>query len=154
MKKLAILLTAGFLLAACSDTDKSDNSTRTDDATPSVEDSQSNDTTSESAGVEVDLEEGLKADSTEVNYVDIAKGDIPSNKKVNFTGTIFEIEEGRYGLKNDIHDADEDVLWIDDIRLGEKTEIPEGTKVNVYGTYSDLDDQNIPIIKAVFIDAN
>lgn len=154
MKKIAILLTVGFLLTACSDTDKSEKNAESDNATPPVEESQSADTTSDSTENQVELEEGLKADSTEVNYEDIATGDIPSNKKIHFTGTVFESNEGSYGLKKDVQNDEEEVLWVKDIRLGEKTEIPEGTEVSIYGTYSELDEQQVPIIKAVFIDTN
>lgn len=151
MKKIAVLLAAGVLLAACSDTDKPESPTEDKNVTPPVEESESNE--AESAEDQVSLEEGLKADSTEVNYEDIATGDIPSNTNVNFIGTIFEIKDDNYGLRNDVLDDAEETLWVKDIRLGEKTEIPEGTEVSVYGIYSELDDQDIPIIKAVFIDA-
>lgn len=147
MKKLFILLLAGLTLAACSDASKSEN-TSDSDKTSTVTDS----TNSDSANDQVSLEEGLKGDSAEVDYEDITAGDVPANKKVKFTGTVFAIEEGQYGLKNDVNDSAEEVLWVDDLRLGERTEIPEGTLVTVYGSYTDTDEQNIPIMKAVFID--
>ncbi|MDW0108454.1 hypothetical protein [Sporosarcina aquimarina] len=147
MKKIFILLLAGLTLAACSDASKSEN-TSDSDKSSSVSESAKSD----SANDQVSLEEGLKEDSAEVDYEAIATGDVPANKKVKFTGTVFAIEEGQYGLKSDVKDSDEEVLWVDDLRLGERTEIPEGTLVTVYGSYTDMDEQNIPIMKAVFID--
>lgn len=152
MKKAFILLVAGLMLAACNNDDKSENASDTDKKSAATESQEQ--AGSETADDQVGLEEGLKADSTEVEYEDIAKGDAPANKKVSFTGTVFSVEEGRYGLKNDITDSSEEVLWVEDLRLGERTEIPQGTKVTVYGSYTDTDEQDIPIMKAVFMDVN
>lgn len=152
MKKAFILLVAGLMLAACNNDDKSENASDTDKKSAATESQEQ--AVSETADEQVGLEEGLKADSTEVEYEDIAKGDAPANKKVSFTGTVFSVEEGRYGLKNDINDSSEEVLWVEDLRLGERTEIPQGTKVTVYGSYTDTDEQDIPIMKAVFMDVN
>ena len=152
MKKAFILLVAGLMLAACNNDDKSENASDTDKKSAATESQEQ--AGSEAADEQVGLEEGLKADSTEVEYEDIAKGDAPANKKVSFTGTVFSVEEGRYGLKNDITDSSEEVLWVEDLRLGERTEIPQGTKVTVYGSYTDTDEQDIPIMKAVFMDVN
>ncbi|WP_025785269.1 hypothetical protein [Sporosarcina sp. D27] len=152
MKKAFILLVAGLMLAACTNGDKSDSTSDTDKK-PAASESQEQ-AESKTAEDPVGLEEGLKADSTEVEYGDIAKGDIPANTKVTFNGTVFAVEDGRFGLKKDVTDSKEDVLWVDDIRLGERTEIPKGTKVTVYGSYTDTDEQNIPIMKAVFMDVN
>ncbi|WP_432353815.1 hypothetical protein [Sporosarcina sp. A2] len=147
MKKAIILLLAGIMLAGCSDADKSEKSSDSDKKPEATES-----TNSESSNDQVTLEEGLKGDSTEVAFEEVAQGEVPSNKKVSFTGTIFAIEEGRYGLKSDVADSSEEVLWVDDIRLGERSEIPEGTTVQVYGSYTETDENDVPKIRAVFMD--
>ncbi len=147
MKKIIILLLAGVLLAGCSDATKSENSSDSDKKSTATESKNS-----KSTNDQLSLEEGLKGDSTEVALEDVLQGEVPVNKKVSFTGTIFAIEEGRYGLKSDVTNSSEDVLWIDDIRLGERTEIPEGTTVQVYGSYSETDEQDVPKMRAVFMD--
>ncbi|MCM3755879.1 hypothetical protein M3197_00115 [Sporosarcina aquimarina] len=150
MKKAFILLAAGLMLAACTNGDKSD-STSDSDKKPTASESQEQ-ADSNSAEDQVGLEEGLKADSTEVEYEDITKGDVPANTKVTFKGTVFSVEDGRFGLKKDVTDSNEDVLWVDDIRLGERTEIPKGTTVTVYGSYTYTDEQDVPKVRAVFVD--
>ncbi|WP_039042621.1 membrane lipoprotein lipid attachment site-containing protein [Sporosarcina sp. ZBG7A] len=150
MKKAFILLVAGLMLAACNNDDKSENASDTDKKSAATESQEQ--AGSETADDQVGLEEGLKADSTEVEYEDIAKGDVPANTKVTFKGTVFAVEDGRFGLKKDVTDSTEDVLWVDDIRLGERTEIPNGTTVTVYGSYTDTDEQDVPKMRAVFID--
>ncbi|GKV68974.1 hypothetical protein NCCP2716_14720 [Sporosarcina sp. NCCP-2716] len=144
MKKPMILLAAGLLLAACSNTDNADKPSENDTAPAAEQPAEQNDASG--------LEEGLKGDTEKVELPDVASGDVPANKKVNFTGTVFAAEDGKYGLKADVTDAAEDVLWVDDLRLGERTEIPEGTEVTVYGSYTEKDDQGVPVVKAVFID--
>jgi len=144
LKKPMILLAAGLLLAACSNTDNADKTSENDTA-PAAE--QPAETTTS-----VGLEEGLKGDTEKVEYTDVASGSVPANKKVNFTGTVFALEDGKYGLKKDVNDTAEKVLWVDDLRLGERTEIPEGTEVTVYGSYTEKDEQGVPVVKAVFID--
>lgn len=151
MKKIVMLLVASILLAACSNEDKSENTSDSNKKPEATESSQEQ-SGSETSDEQVGLEEGLKGDSTEVEYEDIAKGDVPANQKISFTGTVFKAEEGRYGLKKDITDSSEEVLWVEDIRLGERTEIPEGTNVTVFGSYTDTDEQNVPKMRAVFID--
>ncbi|WJY26687.1 MULTISPECIES: hypothetical protein [Sporosarcina] len=145
MKKLMMLLAAGLLLSACSDTDKSEPKPETADTAPAAEQP------AETSAV-TDLEEGLKGDTEEVAYADLASGNVPANKKVNFTGTVFSNEDGKLGLKHDVEDEAETVLWVDDLRLGERTEIPEGTTVTVYGSYTETDTDGVPVLKAVFID--
>ena len=152
MKKAVILLVAAFMLAACNNADKSE-SVSDSDKKPAAAESQES-AGSESADDQIGLEEGLKADSTVIEYEDIAKGEVPANTKVAFKGTVFAIEDGQYGLKNDVTDSSEEVLWVDDIRLGERTEIPEGTSVMVYGSYTDTDEDGVPKVRAVFIDMN
>lgn len=152
MKKAFILLVAGLMLAACNNADHSKSVTDSDKKPSAAESQESGG--SESADDQIGLEEGLKADSKKVEYEDIAKGEVPANTKITFKGTVFAVEEGRYGLKNDVTDSSEEILWVDDIRLGERTEIPEGTSVTVYGSYTDADEQGIPKVRAVFIDMN
>ncbi|REB06084.1 hypothetical protein DVB69_14205 [Sporosarcina sp. BI001-red] len=152
MKKLFILLVASIMLAACNNEDKSEK-TSDSDKKPATSESQQQ-AGSKTAEDQVGLEEGLKADSTKVKYEDISKGEVPANKKVSFTGTVFSIEEGRYGLKSDITDSSEEVLWVDDLRLGERTEIPEGSTITIYGSYSETDEQDVPKMRAVFMDIN
>ncbi|MBD7908796.1 hypothetical protein [Sporosarcina gallistercoris] len=154
MKKAVILLVASIMLAACNNEDKSENTSDSNKKPAATESSQEQSGSETADEEQVGLEEGLKGDSTEVEYEDIAKGDVPANKKVSFTGTVFKVEEGRYGLKKDITDSSEEVLWVDDLRLGERTEIPEGTNVTVFGSYTDTDEQNAPKMRAVFIDMN
>lgn len=152
MKKAFILLAASLMLAACNNGDPSEN-TSDSDKKPAAQEAQEQ-SGSETAEDQVGLEEGLKGDSTEVEYEDVLKGSVPPNTKVTFKGTVFAAEEGRYGLKNDVTNSAEEILWIDDIRLNERTEIPKGTLVTIYGSYTNTDDRDIPVMKAVFIDVN
>ncbi|MGG0642450.1 hypothetical protein ABE021_00710 [Sporosarcina gallistercoris] len=151
MKKAFILLAASLMLAACNNGDKSENTSDSDKKSAAESQEQAGSKTAED---QVGLEEGLKGDSTEVEYEDVLKGSVPPNTKVTFKGTVFAAEEGRYGLKNDVTDSSEEILWIDDIRLNERTEIPNGTVVTIYGSYTNKDDRDIPVMKAVFIDVN
>lgn len=139
MKKLFVLMITAALLAACSN----DESKEPVESTEPVEESAPEET----AGDEV--EEGLKADTVEQEYAAFADDEVPVNSKVKFLGKVTAIDEGTFTVESK---ADE-IIYVKDIRLGERTDILEGSDVSVYGTYDGKDDEGVPVIKGIFIDS-
>lgn len=139
MKKLFALMLTAALLAACSDDEPKEPVDSTGPAEETATTEQPTD----------DMEEGLKADTVEQEYAAFANDDVPVNSKVKFLGKVTAIDEGVYSVEND---ADE-IIYVKDIRLGERTDILEGFDVSVYGTYDGKDDEGVPVIKGIFIDS-
>lgn len=139
MKKIFTLMLTAALLAACSDDEPKEPVDSTEPAEETAPTEQATD----------DMEEGLKADTVEQEYAAFANDDVPVNSKVKFLGKVTAIDEGVYSVESD---ADE-IIYVKDIRLGERTDILEGFDVSVYGTYDGKDDEGVPVIKGIFIDS-
>ncbi|MEK4023178.1 hypothetical protein ABZ756_11185 [Mammaliicoccus sciuri] len=140
MKKLIIFMMTAVLLAACSNEETPD--TPETQETPAA-DKQTN----------MGMEKGLKAGTTEQDYLSLSQDKVPINSKVKFTGIVLRFEQGTFELKSKTDDSFNEVVWVDDIRLSDRTEIPEGTTVTVYGTYDGKNDDGDPRLKGIFIDA-
>lgn len=140
MKKLIIFMMTAVLLAACSNEETPD--TPETQETPAA-DKQTN----------MGMEKGLKAGTTEQDYLSLSQDKVPINSKVKFTGIVLRFEQGTFELKSKTDDSSNEVVWVDDIRLSDRTEIPEGTTVTVYGTYDGKNDDGDPRLKGIFIDA-
>ncbi|WP_342536699.1 hypothetical protein [Sporosarcina sp. FSL K6-3508] len=140
MKKLIIFMMTAVLLAACSNEETPD--TPETQETPAA-DKQTN----------MGMEKGLKAGTTEHDYLSLSQDKVPINSKVKFTGIVLRFEQGTFELKSKTDDSSNEVVWVDDIRMSDRTEIPEGTTVTVYGTYDGKNDDGDPRLKGIFIDA-
>ncbi|MGE7544619.1 hypothetical protein [Sporosarcina newyorkensis] len=140
MKKLIIFMMTAVLLAACSNEETPD--TPETQETPAA-DKQTN----------MGMEKGLKAGTTEQDYLSLSQDKVPINSKVKFTGIVLRFEQGTFELKSKTDDSSNEVVWVDDIRMSDRTEIPEGTTVTVYGTYDGKNDDGDPRLKGIFIDA-
>ncbi|MBY0223665.1 hypothetical protein [Sporosarcina aquimarina] len=140
MKKLIIFMMTAVLLAACSNEETPD--TPETQETPAA-DKQTN----------MGMEKGLKAGTTEQDYLSLSQDKVPINSKVKFTGIVLRFEQGTFELKSKTDDSSNEVVWVDDNRLSDRTEIPEGTTVTVYGTYDGKNDDGDPRLKGIFIDA-
>lgn len=140
MKKLFILMITSAFLAACSN----------DEPKEAVESTEPTEETAPTKQTSDGVEEGLKEDTVEREYAAFANDEVPINSKVKFLGKVAAIDEGVYIVQSD---ADE-IIYVKDIRLGERTEILEGFDVSVYGTYDGKDDEGVPVIKGIFIDAD
>lgn len=132
MKKFLLLIIAAAMLAACSNEKQPEP-----EKAPEGQDG-------------ANVEEGLKADTPEYTYESFAQDDVSVNAKVKFTGKVVKAEEGRLEMQGS---QEGDTLLVDDIRLGERTEITAGKEATVYGSYNGKDQDGIPVIKGIFIDA-
>ncbi|AXI00793.1 hypothetical protein DV702_14410 [Sporosarcina sp. PTS2304] len=139
MKKILLLMITAAMLAACSNEEK-DDSTAPQKSTAPTENSNA------------EIEEGLKEGTTEYDYASLHKDEVPVNAKVKFVGTVFTTNEGEFQLTEAPNHSAEEVVLIDDIRLGERTVIDKGTAVTVYGSYNGKNAEDIPVIKGIFID--
>ncbi|WP_303967605.1 hypothetical protein [Sporosarcina ureae] len=140
MKKLFMLIITAAFLAACSNEEPKEPVESTEPTKETAPTEQTSD----------GVEEGLKEDTVEREYAAFANDEVPVNSKVKFLGKVTAIDEGVYAVESD---ADE-ILYVKDIRLGERTDILEGFDVSVYGTYDGKDDEGVPVIKGIFIDAD
>ena len=132
------MITAALLAACSNDEPKESN--------------ESPETVEETAPAEPavdDVEEGLKADTVEQEYAAFANDEVPVNSKVKFLGKVTAVDDGTFTVESK---ADE-IIYVKDIRLGERTDILEGFDVSVYGTYEGKDDEDVPVIKGIFIDS-
>lgn len=132
MKKFLLLIIAAAMLAACSNEKEPE---------PEKAPEEQNGT---------DLEEGLKADTPAYTYESFAQDDVSVNAKVKFTGKVVSADGGRLEMQGS---QEGDTVIVDDIRLGERTEIFAGNEATVYGSYNGKDQDGIPVIKGIFIDA-
>lgn len=138
MKKLVILMIATAMLAACS----------TDE--PSEPSKSGNTSSTEHNSTEV--EDGLKEGTTEYDYVALQADEVPVNAKVKFVGTVSATQEGLFELTSGADHSADEIVQIDDIRLGERTALEVGTAVTVYGSYNGKNEEDVPVIKGIFID--
>lgn len=138
MKKLMMLIIAAAMLAACSNEEKNEPAAK-----------QQQDAVKDQA--EVGMEEGLKAGTVEQDYAALSQDEVTVNSKVKFIGTVTAYEDGKMEVQGE--SADE-IVRVDDIRISERTEIVEGTEVIVYGSYNGKNDDGVPVIKGIFIDAD
>ncbi|WP_301108768.1 hypothetical protein [Sporosarcina sp.] len=139
MKRIMMLMIAAAMLAACNNEEKTK---------PAEE--QQKDVVEEQAAV--GMEEGLKADTEEQNYASLSNDEVAVNAKIKFVGTVTVYEDGKMDVQSG--DSTQEIVQVDDIRLSERTEIAEGTEVTVYGSYKGKNDDGIPVIKGIFIDAD
>ncbi|PIC57520.1 hypothetical protein CSV80_07980 [Sporosarcina sp. P12(2017)] len=144
MKKLFAMMITAAVLAACSN----DESKESIESTEPVEETAP----VEQAGNEV--EEGLKADTVEHEYAAFADDQVPVNSKVKFLGTVTAVNEGTLTVQNKTDKSSDEIIYVKDIRLGERTDILEDFDVSVYGTYEGKDDEDVPVIKGIFIDVD
>ena len=99
------------------------------------------------------MEDGLKADTEEQQYVAFADDEVAVNSKVKFLGKVTAENEGTFDVQSEASKAEDEIVRVKDIRLGERTDILEGFAVTVYGTYEGKDDEGVPVIKGIFIDS-
>ncbi|WP_153723135.1 hypothetical protein [Sporosarcina cascadiensis] len=142
MKKLMMLIIAAAMLAACSNEEKNE---------PAAEQQQDAVKDQAEVGMEEGMEEGLKAGTVEQDYAALSQDEVTVNSKVKFIGTVTAYEDGKMEVQGE--SADE-IVRVDDIRISERTEIVEGTEVIVYGSYNGKNDDGVPVIKGIFIDAD
>lgn len=135
MKKLFTLMIAAVALAACSNEEAKEPAEPVEEAV-AVENSE--------------MEDGLKADIEEKQYIAFANDEIPVNSKVKFLGKVTADNEGTFDVQSDTQD---EIIRVKDIRLGDRQDILEGFDVTVYGTYDGKDDEGVPVIKGIFIDS-
>ncbi|ARK21897.1 hypothetical protein [Sporosarcina ureae] len=141
MKKLFMLMITAAFLAACSN----------DEPKEAVESTEPTEETAPTEQTSDGVEEGLKEDTVEREYAAFANDEVPVNSKVKFLGKVTAVDEEEvYSVESD---ADE-TIYVKDIRLGDRTDILEGFDVSVYGTYDGKDDEGVPVIKGIFIDAD
>ncbi|ARF17659.1 hypothetical protein CSV61_10680 [Sporosarcina sp. P3] len=142
MKKLFAIMITAALLAACNN----------DEPKESIESTEPVEETApvEQAGNEV--EEGLKADTVEHEYAAFADDQVPVNSKVKFLGTVTAVNEGTLTVQSKTDESSSEIVYVKDIRLGERSDILEDFDVSVYGTYEGKDDEDVPVIKGIFID--
>lgn len=144
MKKLFAMMITAALLAACSN----------DEPKEPIESTEPVEETAPVEPASDGLEEGLKADTVEHEYVAFAEDKVPVNSKVKFIGTVTGVNEGTLTVQSKAEQSKDEVIYVKDIRLGERTDILEGFDVSVYGTYEGKDDEDVPVIKGIFIDAD
>lgn len=135
MKKLFTLMIAAAALAACSNEEAKEPAEPVEE-TVAVENSE--------------MEDGLKADTKEQQYVAFANDEVAVNSKVKFLGKVTADNEGTFDVQSDTED---EIIRVKDIRLGDRQDILEGFDVTVYGTYDGKDDEGVPVIKGIFIDS-
>jgi len=141
MKKLLVLLIVLFsvsLLAACGGNEKvSDQGEPKETATKEQEPTQD------------ELNEQLKAEAVEANFVELNGDNAEENKKVFTAGEVTIInKEGSMG-EFTLSDGDGGMYTIVNV-LG--TEISEGDQVKVYGPFTGKDDLGFPTISATIIE--
>ena len=138
MKKLFAIMITAVALAACNNEEAKEPAEPVEETVP-VENSE--------------MEDGLKADTEEQQYVAFADDEVAVNSKVKFLGKVTAENEGTFDVQSEASKAEGEIVRVKDIRLGERTDILEGFAVTVYGTYEGKDDEGIPVIKGIFIDS-
>ena len=138
MKKLFAIMITAVALAACNNEEAKEPAEPVEETVP-VENSE--------------MEDGLKADTEEQQYVAFADDEVAVNSKVKFLGKVTAENEGTFDVQSEASKAEDEIVRVKDIRLGERTDILEGFAVTVYGTYEGKDDEGIPVIKGIFIDS-
>ncbi|ARJ39171.1 hypothetical protein CSV71_14465 [Sporosarcina sp. P21c] len=144
MKKLFAMMITVAVLAACSNEEPKESVESTKPAEETAPIEQASD----------EVEEGLKADTVEREYAAFADDEVPVNSKVKFLGIVTAINEDTFTVESKADESSDKFVYVKDIRLGERTDIMEGFEVSVYGTYDGKDDENVPVIKGIFIDAD
>ncbi|PIC82319.1 hypothetical protein [Sporosarcina sp. P1] len=144
MKKLFAMMITVAVLAACSNEEPKESVESTKPAEETAPIEQASD----------EVEEGLKADTVEREYAAFADDEVPVNSKVKFLGIVTAINEDTFTVESKAVESSDKFVYVKDIRLGERTDIMEGFEVSVYGTYDGKDDENVPVIKGIFIDAD
>ena len=144
MKKLFAMMITAVVLAACSN----DKPKEPVESTKPVEET----VPAEQASDEV--EEGLKAGTVEHEYAAFADEEVPVNSKVKFLGTVTAVDEGTFTVQSRADESSDETIYVEDIRLGERTEISEGFAITVYGIYEGKNNEGVPVIKGVFIDVD
>ncbi len=138
MKKLFAIMITAVALAACNNEEAKEPAEPVEEKAP-VENSE--------------MEDGLKADTEEQQYVAFADDEVAVNSKVKFLGKVTAENEGTFDVQSEASKAEDEIVRVKDIRLGERTDILEGFAVTVYGTYEGKDDEGVPVIKGIFIDS-
>lgn len=138
MKKLFAIMITAVALAACNNEEAKEPAEPVEETVP-VENSE--------------MEDGLKADTEEQQYVAFADDEVAVNSKVKFLGKVTAENEGTFDVQSEASKAEDEIVRVKDIRLGERTDILEGFAVTVYGTYEGKDDEGVPVIKGIFIDS-
>jgi len=144
MKKLFMLMIIAAFLVACSN----------DEPKEAVESTEPTEETAPTKQTSDGVEEGLKEDTVEREYAAFANDEVPINSKVKFLGKVAAIDQGVYAVQSAADESSDEIIYVTDIRLGERTDILEGFDVSVYGTYDGKDDKGVPVIKGIFIDAD
>ncbi|PIC79280.1 hypothetical protein CSV75_11815 [Sporosarcina sp. P18a] len=144
MKKLFAIMITTAVLAACSNDEPKDPIESTEPVEETVPREQAGD----------EVEKGLKADTIEHKYVAFADDQVPVNSKVKFLGTVTAVNEGTLTVQSNADESSDEIVYVNDIRLGERMDILEGSEVSVYGTYVGKNDEDIPVIKGIFIDVD
>lgn len=144
MKKLFAIMITTAVLAGCSN----------DEPKEPIESTEPMEETAPVEQASDEVEEGLKADTVEHEYVAFADDQVPVNSKVKFLGTVTAVNEGTLTVQSKADESSDEILYVKDIRLGERVDILEGSDVSVYGTYEGKSDEDIPVIKGIFIDAD
>ncbi|PID25320.1 hypothetical protein [Sporosarcina sp. P7] len=142
MKKLFAIMITTAVLAACSNEEPKDPIESTEPVEETVPKEQAGD----------EVEKGLKADTIEHKYIAFADDQVPVNSKVKFLGIVTAVIEGTLTVQSNADESSDEIVYVKDIRLGERMDILEGSEVSVYGTYVGKNDENIPVIKGIFID--
>ena len=138
MKKLFAIMISAVALVACSNEEAKEPAEPVEETVP-VENSE--------------MEDGLKADTEEQQYVAFANDEVAVNSKVKFLGKVTADNEGTFDVQSKANEAADEIIRVKDIRLGDRQDILEGFDVTVYGTYDGKDDDGVPVIKGIFIDS-
>lgn len=138
MKKIFTIMIAAVALAACNNEEAKEPAEPVEETAP-VENSE--------------MEDGLKAGTEERQYAEFANDEIAVNSKVKFLGKVTADNEGTFDVRSEDSEADNEIVRVKDIRLGDRTDILESFDVTVYGTYDGKDDEGVPVIKGIFIDS-
>ncbi|MDV6378686.1 hypothetical protein ORD22_10710 [Sporosarcina sp. GW1-11] len=136
MKKIYLLMITAAMLVACSNEEKQ----KTTEKVAPIE--QNN----------LEVEEGLKAGTTEYDYATLLADEVSVNAKVKFVGIVYATKDGGFELISGVDNTADEIVMVDDIRLGERTNIDKGTAVTVYGSYNGKNADGVPVIKGIFID--
>lgn len=138
MKKLFAVFITATLLVGCNNND-----------TTAVEEPEN---MSPAELNSMEIEQGLKAGTTEYDYAALLADEVPVNAKMKFVGTVAKTNDTHYELTSSTSTSSDEIVIVDDIRLGERTKVEENTSITVYGSYHGKNADGIPVIKGIFID--